>query len=207
MGSIELERLFSRVIEYGKYVRQTGIDGLAAWKNIKNDFSLDIKLEDWVQERKMYPTLEVISGLENIFNYVHDELKMYGDDDDEQKYSISKHEWQVNHFLLQLARIPKNSKIDLVRLMQVAYNIGQYYSSHEEYSNLCATYFELNLLSLVHSYVDLTRLILADHETSQIKKLQDKIFDLTQKIKQTNKKGGSKNNIGFYSLKWNNISF
>ena len=49
---------------------------------------------------------------------------MKGEETDENDESNSY--WENYHFVLQLVRIPKNNKLSLLRLCQIAYNIGQF---------------------------------------------------------------------------------
>lgn len=60
------------------------------------------------------------------------------------------------HFALQLVRIPKKNKLDLIRLLQVVYNIGQFYydreiNEYEGYENVL-TIFSNNKMNNITTY-------------------------------------------------------
>jgi hypothetical protein len=155
-----ITNLFELVKKYGYIVRKNpAINGLKAWKPVKellddmqqlgSGWKINIKINDKIE-----------SNIDLIFNYVRDTLKMYGDDNDEKEKKITSQEWQKNHFMLQLIRIPRNTIIEeknctLRRLCQVAYNIGQFMAEHEKspYSTVVMEYFEGNNLSQISSYI------------------------------------------------------
>ncbi len=124
--NIDLNKLFNDTIEYGKLVREyiknnksSKIDGLLAWNTIKQYIS-KFKCNNKVYWNK---TEEDILKL---YNYVHNDLNMKGDDIDDKTY---KNTWEKYHFFLQLFRIPKNnynkSEEIILRVAQIGYNIGQ----------------------------------------------------------------------------------
>jgi hypothetical protein len=135
----ELEELFNFTIEYGKFVRKFKLDGLKSWKKLK-DILKDY--EDCIEN------CEWKLNAEEMYNYIHNTLGMKGEDSDDQKSA----DWEKFHFFLQLARIPKNNTtINLTRICQIAYNIGQ--KSCETYSECAEKYFEKNKLGKLNSYV------------------------------------------------------
>jgi len=74
---------------------------------------------------------------------------MKGEEDDEKNEN-----WEKYHFFLQLIRIPKKNKIDLIRLLQIAYNIGQFYRDRKEgnYNEECLQVFDVNNMQNHSSY-------------------------------------------------------
>ncbi len=126
-----METLFNSIINYGYYVRLSNMDGLKAWNDMKVIISsnkellssIDSKLNEW--------NINVIingnstNNILEIYDYIKNTLGMHGDENDESEHKLDKETWQNYHFYLQLSRIPKNNSCSLVRILQVAYNIGQ----------------------------------------------------------------------------------
>jgi hypothetical protein len=175
----QIIKLFNTVKQYGETVRNNSLDGLESWNKIKSIIKVvdsDSKLNGWAINIKING--KKTNNLKEIFDYVHDELKMYGDEDDDKKYKTGHKEWERYHFFLQLIRIPHLNSCSLIRLCQVAYNIGQYRSENNKkaYPQECQDYFELNNLDKIESYIslddvsyDFTKII------EQIKSEKDKI--------------------------------
>lgn len=141
-----INSLFNLVIKYGIMTRKNEYDGLTNWNIIKKYLISDAKYE--------WSILIDIKGkntnnLKEIYNYVHDKLGMRGDENDEKN-----DKWEPYHFFLQLIRIPLNNECSLQRIMQIAYNIGQYYaeSDNEIYTEKIKNYFNKNKLGELHSY-------------------------------------------------------
>ena len=63
--------------------------------------------------------------------------------------------WEQQHFYLQLVRIPKNNQLSLLRLCQIAYNIGQYKATLSDgiYSEIAIKYFDDNNMDDINTYV------------------------------------------------------
>jgi len=171
-------QLFNSVIEYGKITKSnkntsTSTDGLTNWNNIKK-YMNDSKLCNW--------TINIVfndgkksSDIQQIYDYVHDNLHMKGDDLDPKSNMES---WEPAHFILQLIRIPKNNQCSIQRLLQVAFNIGQYYAVLDNpiynsiYTPDVIQYFTDNKLSDINSYINLDQCI-----TSIDSSLLQKIID------------------------------
>lgn len=94
---------------------------------------------------------EKSNDIEEIYKYVYDTLSMKGDEADA---GIDK--WEQMHFFLQLIRIPKLNDCNIIRLCQIAYNIGQYLADINDliYTKEVKKYFKKNKLSDIKSYVD-----------------------------------------------------
>jgi hypothetical protein len=163
-----LSILFENVKSFGYQVRKNKYDGLEYWNKIKkyllNEENIDLVKRinntiglDWNLNIKIdnFNT----NNLNIIYDYVRDELKMYGEENDIEIYSLNKEILERNHFYLQLVRIPKNNKLDLIRLLQIAYNLGQFscVKTEEEYYNSeVINFFEQNNLDELKTYIDLT---------------------------------------------------
>lgn len=151
----QLYELFDTVIEYGYQVRKNDLNGLDEWKKIKPEFSADNKCE-WsivrlIGDRKVYE-------LGDIYDYVHDKLGMKGGDEDQNDENVDQNDWEKFHFFLQLIRIPRNNdkNCSLLRLMQIAYNLGQLKADYKDsvYTDEVKEFYDLNKLEKLDSYVN-----------------------------------------------------
>lgn len=112
-----ISELWDLVYEYGKYVRDNKLDGLKKWNEIKN-LLLKIKIPkltsiDWSDRSK------------KLFCELTDEYKVTGFKDGFPK------DQEAHHFLVQHGRIVKLYNFDVRRLLQIAYNKGQFISQQE----------------------------------------------------------------------------
>jgi hypothetical protein len=115
---------WKKVIDEGYQVRSNKLDGQASWQPLKNkyaamDLSYNIKRDEIMELLKSYD----------------------GDQDDLRKITIDPdltldNSIEVEHFFLQHFRIPylaKGNHLPLVKMMQIAYNVGQFKASGESY--------------------------------------------------------------------------
>ena len=218
-----LESLFENIKEYGKYIRQNHLDGLESWNKIKNfvqnssqqdglnKINKILQKSEWNIGVKINSTINF--NIEEIYNYVHgdteNDLKIFGEEGDEEAKALSHDDWEKNHFFLQLIRIPKNNKINLVRLLQVAYNLGQlsvYLENNDNfYSSKAMEYFKTNKLDEISSYIKLTP---EQHEelnnTSSINEfVSDVNTFILEQTEQVGGKNNEKNNEEIYKKKYN----
>jgi hypothetical protein len=117
IGGNSLEVKFKSVIEFAERGRSSGNwDGLKMWTECKAKFS-DDSTGEWTG-----PILN------KLYSSVRDrillELPEHNTDGDMN---------EPNHFIIQCLRIPFKNKFTERRLMQVAYNIGQFRASAAEY--------------------------------------------------------------------------
>ena len=208
--------LFENVKVYGRYVRTNRLDGLEYWNRVKLFLSrleqkegLDelnkIIGNKWTIEVKLNSTKKS-SNIEEIYEFVRgdgkDKLKIYGEEGDEETKSLEHSVWEQNHFFLQLVRIPKNSQLNLIKLLQVAYNLGQLSVCLENgiFSSDSINYFKSNNLDKLESYIKLS--------SEQNRKIETNI-QITDLITNTNsylleqmnlvQTGGNSNIEPFYS--------
>lgn len=167
-----ISELFENVKVYGRYVRQNKLDGLEYWNRIKlfigrpeqsvglNELNTIIG-SNW-NINVMLGSENKSSNLEKIYDFVHgnkeEQLNICGEEGDEETYSLTHKEWEQNHFFLQLIRIPKNNSLDLIRLLQVAYNLGKLSVclNDKNFSSKAIEYFNSNNLNDLESYIKLT---------------------------------------------------
>jgi hypothetical protein len=153
-----MEKLFNTVINYGYYVRKSEKNGLEAWNEIKkimseNDYmriKIDAVLNNWDIEIYIEGKQTKEPGL--LYNYLKYELGLHGEEDDMEK--MEKKTWERNHFYLQLGRIPKNNRCNMIRLLQIAYNIGQLVCEMKgkRYNEKQMNFFFMNRLYKMETY-------------------------------------------------------
>ena len=157
---MSLELLFKIVIDYGEYVRKNNFDGLIYWNKIKSFLSKDAifnkdKIEiNWNIKLKLLNG-SILSNIEEIYDYFYCELGMKGEETDENDESNSY--WENYHFVLQLVRIPKNNKLSLLRLCQIAYNIGQFTADYYKscYTDKVKKIYFINNMRNIRAYVNI----------------------------------------------------
>jgi hypothetical protein len=118
---------WKKVIDEGYRVRSSKLDGQASWQPLKNKYtSIDLKYTI-----KRDEIIELLKSYEVTDSEEPDLLKITIDPDIKLDNSI-----EVEHFFVQHFRIPflaKNNELPLVKLMQIAYNVGQFKASKESY--------------------------------------------------------------------------
>ena len=150
---MDFYKLFNDFIKFGFKVRSSKLDGLQEWRDKSASLNDTEKIGEWKTSRKIVESEHGINTLQDNYNYVHDNLNMKGDDDDNK---INLDLWQQYHFCLQLIRIPKKSLCTTKKIAQIGYNIGQFMASFGcgNYSEQVINYFHLNKLDNLDSYVD-----------------------------------------------------
>lgn len=184
----KFKELFELVKKYANNVRVNNKDGLIEWNKLKALLPIDTNIEGKWDIMIIFND-NVTQNLDDIYNYVHDTLKMKGEDEDkealvqDEKVNIVNHmKWEKMHFMLQLIRIPKNNDINLTRICQIAYNIGQltFFLDSDNYNGDVKQYYKENKLYDLSSYISETCTTKAD--------LQEVILKLNKLLSQT---GGS----------------
>ncbi len=145
-----MEELFNLIKNYGYIVRKNNLNGLASWNEIKT-LLVSIKCERLIWNINIKNLdRESITGIENAYNYVHDTLGMKGEDTD-----TNGPNWEKFHFFLQLVRIPYNNPdCNLVRLAQIAYNLGQLSAVYDDavYTPNVKQFYTINNLDKMSAY-------------------------------------------------------
>lgn len=122
-----LKLMWEMAYATGIKTRQTeGQDGKKNWDLIKESIQLNIayvkqKIEE-AEKQVKFIQLE---------NQITREIMKYEHKDDDGKVINEK-----NHFIIQTIRIPNEIKFSIVRLIQIAYNIGQYEGIGEDINTL-----------------------------------------------------------------------
>lgn len=107
----DMEYMFELIRGAAKTLRENNekVDGKEEWGKIKTVLvnHLDIKAMQWVQINE-----DISSQIMKM-----DEFRIDGNGD--------KHINEINHFYIQIVRIPKTEDPTLLKVMQIAFNIGQ----------------------------------------------------------------------------------
>jgi hypothetical protein len=188
-----MEKLFNTVINYGYYVRLNGIKGLEAWNEIKKDINRDdeknIKLSSKINKWNISVNInnKKTTEIPIIYNYFKYEMNLHGDENDREQYKIDEKTWEINHFYLQLIRIPKNNGCNIQRLLQIGYNIGQLVCEmkRKRVSEEQIKFFIMNRLYSMNTYVRVNLYILTTEMLDYISEIKSEIME---KIKKINKK-------------------
>ena len=144
-----LNELWNIIINYGYETRVKAKDGLERWNVIKKLFP-EFALTWKDSSKKIYQDLLDLGVIE-------------------EETRLSHEEWERHHYLLQHGRIIKyNPEGSLVRLMQIAYNVGQFKAEQEKknYPVKQLTYYKKNNLDNLTTYIE------------HISKLPDGIIDM-----------------------------
>ena len=211
-----LSQLFDTVRDYGLKVRSNGtLNGKEMWDRVKPLFKVVTDDCNW----NIYRTKangDALLSLDEIYDYVHDELGMKGGDEDQD--TVEQDKWEKYHFYLQLIRVPRNNPdCSLVRLMQVAYNLGQLQAEYDDsiYTDDVRKFLDKNDMDALRSYVDPSkcRFATADELADKMEKIKEIGDDISDISSNQGMSGGSratlyyqiylKNRRDYQSLKHN----
>jgi hypothetical protein len=147
-----MEELFNLVKNYGEIVRTKKLNGQDSWNEMEKLLLTIIPCDGLTWSINLVNLDEKhIDGLENTYYYVHDTLGMIGENTDPRDNN-----WEKFHFFLQLVRIPfKNRDCNLVKLAQVAYNLGQLSIEYKDdivYTPKVKRFYEMNNLGEMSTY-------------------------------------------------------
>jgi hypothetical protein len=151
----DLQKLFDLGIEFGYKSKINKLNGQESWERVKNLLDTT-NICNWEITKKTLDEKES-SDIEEIYSYIHDKLKLYGENGDEPKYGLTHEDWVRAHFVLQTIRIPRTSCCSIQKILQIGLNIGQYMASNEEkkYDEYVNDYVRSNHLNQISSYVNL----------------------------------------------------
>jgi len=135
---MNLQRLFDIIKNYGFSTRKFSPEkGLENWNKIKS--SLPTAHGKWSPHVK-----EMYEYMKNDLNIIEDE-----------KDAPSHKQWEYHHFFLQHVRIPtlNFNQALLMRLMQIAYNAGQFNACLDHYTPDIKEYYANNKLHCLETYM------------------------------------------------------
>lgn len=174
MTELDIEDLFNTIIDYGctirKFILLTNPKdniGLNAWRMIKETFS-DFKFKTTSGEilSKVKVNKKLVKKIESLIedkSYKFDE-----DDKDQEKVKLTinsielDNQMEAGHFYIQHYRLLVTSNFELspLKLMQVAYNIGQLKAQNKiiKYDDKLMEYYKLNKLNDVNTFIDIAEI-------------------------------------------------
>jgi len=170
---MNINELWNSIIEYGYNIRKISIQtnndfniGQKAWQLLKDNFSN----YEFEIDNKKHDKLDCINELKG--EYIKSE-----DDKDHENVIIKieniilDNTKEHEHFFIQHYRISKtvDNKLSVQKLMQIAYNIGQYKATRDinnKYDKEIIKYYEENNLDKIETYIDISK------EIKIVKKIQ-----------------------------------
>lgn len=156
MENETLVDLWADTLLQGYNTRKNGLDGLKSWQPLKQKYE------------KMY-----VIGYENgipvnaYFSFMVKDKYIIGSDKLDHKDSIFKIDKnylangiEPHHFYIQHFRIPnlESNKLSVLKLLQIAYNAGQFKAELEKNNSVYATefvdFYKNNKLDQIDTYID-----------------------------------------------------
>jgi len=163
-----MEELFDTIIKYGYTIRKIKLlinpkdnIGLNAWKMIKENFNTQKFEINGVIHDKIKVNTKLKEYIENL---IHEKKYKIDDSDpgqDKVKLNINgielDNENEKDHFFIQHYRILVTSNFELspMKLMQIAYNIGQLKAENETlpYDIKLIEYYKENKLNKLYTFI------------------------------------------------------
>jgi hypothetical protein len=183
MEELDIEEVFNMIIDYGCNVRKFILltkpkdnIGLNAWRMIKETFGdfkfLTLSGETLSKITVNKKLIELIESLIKDKEYRFDE-----DDKDQEKVKLTinsielDNQIEPHHFFIQHYRILVTSNFELspMKLMQVAYNIGQLKAQNKihKYDEKLMDYYKENKLNNVNTFVDIDKIKLIKNSNQE----------------------------------------
>jgi len=146
-----LDEIFKITIKKGFDVRSQKLNGLVEWNIFKNNYTemlnekLNLENYGWKINWKIENLIE--TDPIKIYEYFLILLQIKDENDTQDPF------WEQNHFFIQLIRIVKNNNFCLMRLLQIAYNIGQFKAEFSWYDIKVQEFFIENNLESIRAYI------------------------------------------------------
>lgn len=122
-----VEKIWKSVQNYGYKVRKSKLDGLVSWKKIKS-----------ILENYNMPIIWYKNALDRYQEMTKTKFQLKDEEKDSSWTENKQKQWELEHFFIQHSRIPHNNpdkpNSDFIRLMQIAYNAGQFKAEREQNS-------------------------------------------------------------------------
>jgi hypothetical protein len=71
---------------------------------------------------------------------------------------------ELNHFVIQLVRIPHNEEPSIIKILQLAYNYGQYVGTREKLLTKSGTFNGIENVDTIYKFISMEYIELIDHE-------------------------------------------
>jgi hypothetical protein len=200
MSELDIEEIFNTIIDYGCTVRKFVLltkpkenIGLNAWRMVKEsfaDFKFKTKSGEILSKIKVNKILiEKINKLIETQKYNYDESDK---DQDKVKLELNSvkldNQVEIDHFFIQHYRllVTSNFELSALKLMQVAYNIGQLKAQNKfnKYDDKLMEYYKSNNLNNISTFVDIddVKLVKDTSQTGGFKLNTLKLFYKFKKI-------------------------
>jgi hypothetical protein len=150
-----INEIWNDFVLFGYKVRSSGENGLEKWVELK-------KLYSWLDTCKCIPTRIDLNGTK-IAKIIKEQIKYetYDKTHDNIRVVIKPINRVLDntvpnqHFLIQHFRIPIMSNFDvpIIKLFQIAYNIGQMSAEPSKYTSEEMSYYKLNKLGEFETYI------------------------------------------------------
>lgn len=148
-----LNELWNTTLNIGYNVRKNKKDGLKAWQPLKSEY-----VNYLVDGKK---TLKINKNLDNLENLIYDignDITDHTDVKVKIGSEILDNTTEIHHFFIQHFRIPKmgNYELPIIKLLQIAYNAGQYKCEEEKksYSKTVVDFYNTHKLAEIITYID-----------------------------------------------------
>jgi len=165
-NTLELSELWEHVINIGYNVRKTGADGLAAWQPLKKLFTTYKSNPPLIFGERINRILKVGLVYTRIANDPDDEKVKVMIINADKSSIICDNTVESQHFFIQHFRIPimlmgeekKETEFSVLKLLQIAYNVGQYSADAENkentYNPIIKQFYKDNQLNRLSTYID-----------------------------------------------------
>jgi hypothetical protein len=179
--SLNIEEIFNLIVDYGCTIRKFVLltepkdnIGLNAWRMVKESFS-DFRFKTKSGEilLKVKVNKKLVDKINKLIE--DNEYKYDVDDKDQEKVKLKINSIELDnqvepeHFFIQHFRILVTSNFELspMKLMQVAYNIGQLKAQNKinKYDEKLMEYYKSNNLNDVKTFIDINDINLIKEST------------------------------------------
>jgi len=75
---------------------------------------------------------------------------------------------ELNHFVIQLVRIPHNEEPSIIKILQLAYNYGQYVGTREKLLTKSGTFNGIENVNTIHKFISQEDIEKVDSELRQL---------------------------------------
>lgn len=159
------EKLYKCIVDnaYNLRVKNSKSDGLFYWTKLKKILapishvkaSTFLDIDEAIYQRFMKLPEKQVDGFGNT------------------------HMIEINHFAIQLVRIPRNEEPSLIKIMQLAYNYGQYVGTREKLLTKSGTFNGIENVDTIHIFISVEDI---QHIDQELKKNGINIENLCQEI-------------------------
>ena len=77
------------------------------------------------------------------------------------------HMIEINHFVIQLVRIPRNEQLSIIKILQLAYNYGQYVGTREKLLTKSGPFNGIENVDTIHKFISVEDIQHIDQDLKQ----------------------------------------